>query len=358
MLERLRVSEAEAIRVGAEDLQATVASIFQKMDVPPEDSLLAADVLVSADLRGVDTHGVSNMLHGYIDGFTKGEINPRPQWRVVRQSPATANIDSDQGLGIIIAPKAMAIAIEKAKDTGVGMVTIGNGRHLGMASYHAMRALEHDMIGTCMTSAPPRMVPTFGAEPRLGTNPIAIAAPAKEEPPFVFDAATTVIAQNRLVIAQRLAVSIPPGWVADAQGIPIMEAMEAPNDSYLLPLGSTRESGSHKGYGLACMVDILCGVLSGKAFGMMPGRPNFSHFVGAYSIEAFTDVEEFKETMDLFLRTLKSTPPAPGHERVLAPGQPEWEAEQERRAKGIPLHRDVVGWLRATCDGLGVPCRV
>jgi LDH2 family malate/lactate/ureidoglycolate dehydrogenase len=356
MLEFLKTSEADAIRVAAEDLRDTVSGIFQEMDVPYEDATLAADVLVSADLRGVETHGVSNMLPSYVKGYTNGEINPRPMWRVVRQSLAVANIDSDRGLGIIVVPKAMSLAIEKAKSTGVGMVTVGNGRHLGMASYHAMLALKHDMIGVCMTSAPPRMVPTFGAEPRLGTNPIAVAAPAYEEPPFVFDGATTVVAQNKLALAERLGASIPAGWVADDSGTPVMEVSKGLGGAPMLPLGSVRELGSHKGYGLACMVDIMCGILSGKAFGMVPGRPNFSHFVGAYNIEAFTDLLEFKETMDLFLRTLKQTPPAPGHERVLVPGQPEWETENERRAHGIPLHKNVFRWLQDTCNELGVTC--
>ena len=211
MLERFKVKDDHAVRVGPDPLRETVAGIFEKMDVPTDDARLAADVLVTADLRGVDSHGVSNMLRSYVNGYNRGEINPRPQWRVVRQTSAAATVDSDRGLGIIIAPKAMELAMDKADDTGIGMVTMSNGRHMGMASYHAMMALQRDMIGTCMTSAPPRMVPTFGAEPRLGTNPIAVAAPAKEEPPFVYDAATTVVAQNKIVLARRLEAMIPAG---------------------------------------------------------------------------------------------------------------------------------------------------
>ena len=346
MLEQFHVREEDAVRVSHETLRAAVAAIFEKLDVPSQDALLAADVLVTADLRGVESHGVSNMLRTYVAAYKAEEINPRPSWKIVRETPATANIDSDAGLGTIIAPKAMEIAIDKAKNTGLGMVTISNGRHLGMASYHAMMALEHDMIGVCMTGCPPRMLPTFAAEPRLGTNPIALAAPAGEEPPFVFDAATTVVAANKIDIARRLGTKLPPGWLGDENGSPIMEPIDPPTPYRLLPLGSTRESGSHKGYGLACIVDILTGVLSGTGYGMVPGRPNFSHLVSAYSIEAFTEVDRFKELMDDFLRTLKATPPAPGHERVLVAGQPEWETEQERRVNGIPLHREVVGWFQ------------
>ena len=355
MLEQFHVREEDAVPVHADPLRTTVGAIFEKLGVPDEDARLAADVLVTADLRGVETHGVSNMLRVYIGEYNSGEINPRPDWRVVRETPATANIDSDRGLGIIICPKAMDIAIDKARNTGVGMVTISNGRHMGMASYHAMLALKHDMIGISMTGCPPRVLPTFGAEARIGTNPIALAAPAKDEPPFVFDAAMSTIAGNKIGLARRVGAKLSPGWLGDEQGTPIMEPIEATEDYRLLPLGSTRESGSHKGFGLACMVDILSGILSGTAYGMVPGRPNFSHFVGAYSIEAFTEVDQFKELMDEFLRSLKSTPPAPGHEKVLYAGLAESEEEADRWENGIPLHREVVQWFQDTCGEMGIP---
>ncbi|HIC16165.1 MAG TPA: Ldh family oxidoreductase, partial [Gemmatimonadetes bacterium] len=305
MLEQFRVNLDDAVFVKGEDLKATVAGVFEKMGVPPADALLGADVLVLADLRGVDSHGVSNMLKSYITGYQNGQINPRPNWKIIRETPSTANIDSDRGLGIIITPKAMDIAIQKAKNVGVGMVTIGNARHLGMASYHAMMAVEHDMIGVCMTSCPPSVVPTFGAEARLGTNPIAVAAPAKNEPPFVFDAATSSVAGNKVGIARRLGVKMEPGWLADEDGNPIMDEADPPEKYTLLPLGSTRELGSHKGYGLSCMVDILAGVLTGVGYGAVPGRPNFGHYVAAYSIDAFTDPDEFKEMMDEWMGMMK-----------------------------------------------------
>ena len=355
MLEQFHVKEQDAVRVGAEDLRATVAGIFSSLGVPGKDASLAADVLVTADLRGVESHGVSNMLSAYIRGYNSGEINPRPAWKMVRETPATGNIDCDAGLGIIVAPRAMDIAIDKARATGVGMITLHNGRHVGMASYHAMLALQHDMIGVCMTGCPPRVLPTFGAEARLGTNPIAVAAPAKDEPPFVYDAATSLVAFNKVDLALRLGVDLPPGWVGDDYGNPVMEAIAPSREQRLLPLGGTRESGSHKGYGLACVVDVLTGILSGTGYGMVPGRPNFTHMVAAYSIEAFSEVDRFKELMDDFLRTLRTTEPAPGHDRVLYAGLPEWEAERERREKGIPLHKEVVQWLQDICNEMGVP---
>ena len=363
MLEQFHVKEEDAVRVNAESLRTTVTVIFEKMGVPNEDAQLAADSLVTADLRNVDSHGVSNMLRYYVGGYNSGEINPLPNWRIVRESPATANIDSDAGLGIIVSSRAMEIAIEKARATGVGMVTISNGRHMGMVSYQAMLALDHDMIGVSMTGCAPSVLPTFGAEPRVGTNPIALAAPANEEPPFVYDAATSVVAGNKVGLASRLGVELALGWVADEDGTPLMEPVPPPAAwkpgmpilNHLLPLGSTRESGSHKGYGLSCIVDILSGVLSGTAFGMVPGRPNFSHFVGAYNIEAFTEVDRFKELMDDFLRALRTTPPAPGHERVLYAGLAEAEAEQDRRVNGIPLHKEVVQWFQDICNEMDIP---
>ena len=356
MLEQFKVSHDDAEFVQGDDLKKTVAGIFEKLGVNSEDALLAADVQVLADLRGVDSHGVSNMLKSYITGYQEGSINPRPNWKVVRETPSTATVDSDKGLGTIITPKAMDIAIQKAKNVGVGMVTIGNARHLGMASYHAMLALPHDMIGICMTSCPPQVLPTFGAEPRLGTNPIAIAVPAKNEPPFVFDVATSSVAVNKIRIAARLGAEIPGGWMAREDGSPIMESGLAPEKFTLLPLGADREGGSHKGYGFSCMVDILAGVLTGFGYGAVPGRPNFGHMVAAYSIDAFTDVEPFKAEMDEWLQMMKSTKPAPGHDRVMVAGQPEAEVEVVRRDEGIPLHPDVADWIRDTCGEMSVPC--
>ncbi|MCH7482324.1 MAG: Ldh family oxidoreductase [Chloroflexi bacterium] len=356
--ESFKVPERDAVRVDADALRAAAAGLIEKMGVPPADAELAADVLVSADLRGVESHGVSNMLKVYLDRYADGTTNPRPEWTVVRDRPAIANIDCDRGLGVILAPKAMDIAIAKARETGVGVVTMFNCGHLGMASYHAMRALAHDMVGMCMTATGPSVLPTFGAEPRLGTNPIAIAAPALHRPPFVLDMATSTVAVNKLRNAKRLGSLLPPGTVADAQGTPIMEAVPVPDDYFGLPLGSTRELGSHKGYGLAAAVEVLCSVLSGAGFATRLPRTHYRHYVAAYDVSAFTDATEFKQTMDDFIGELTATPPAPGQERVMVAGQPEWEAEAEHRAHGIPLHREVVDWLRSTCAEMGVACGV
>jgi len=327
-----------------QDLRHTVNSIFLKMNLTPEDATLATDALVSADERGVDTHGVSNMLRRYVEMFNQEFVNPRPDWKVVRESPSTATIDSDGGLGLVICPKAMDIAIEKARKVGIGAVTIGNGRHAGMMAYHAMRALPHDMIGYSITAGGQNMVPTFGAEPRVAANPHAWAVPTKDEPPFVLDISSSSVAANKLALLRRMNAPVLPGLVADSDGTPIMDSRPVPDHIWLLPVGGTRELGSHKGYGLSVVAQVFAGMLSTGAFGEYgPGR--MSHFVAAYSVDAFADVDKFKESMDEFMRYLKSTPPAPGHDRVYYAGLPEHEEYLDRTARGIPLHREVTEWF-------------
>jgi L-2-hydroxycarboxylate dehydrogenase (NAD+) len=355
-LDVFKVPEDQAVYVPEARLRDVTQAVFENMGVPEEDSVLATDVLVMADIRGVDSHGVSNMLRSYVAGYRDGRYNPRPDWKVVRERAATATIDSDAGLGIIVTPKAMEIAIEKARQTGVGVVAIRNGGHMGMASYHAMMALEHDMIGMAMTAVGASVLPTFGAEGRFGTNPIAVAAPAKNMHPFVLDIATSMVAANKLQLARRLGTSIPAGMVADAEGTPIDTVGPLPEGYKNIPFGGTRELGSHKGYGLAMVVEIMCTILSGgMPMTLTDGGRQATHHVAAYDIDAFTDVNEFKDLMDQWLEHMESTPPAPGHERVLTPGLEEQEAEVLRRERGIPLHIEVISWFEEICSELGIP---
>lgn len=359
MLERFKVPVKDTVRVPELRLREVVTCIFEKVGVPAEDARLAADVLVVSDLRGVETHGVSNTLRNYVKGYQEGRLNPRPDWRVVRDAPSTALVDSDGGLGLIVAPKAMKIAIEKAERTGVGVAVVTNGRHLGMCAYHAMLALEHDMIGVCMTSGGAQsLVPTFARDPLLGTNPLSIAVPAGKEPPFVFDAATTAIAGNKVGLARRIGSKLLPGWLADDEGVPIMEETEPLPRNRLLPLGSTRELGSHKGYSLAMAVDIMCGVLSGAGHSMRIPRGEMSHFLAAFKISNFIPLDEFKQDMDDMLGKLRNAAPARGQKRVLYAGLPEAEDEKERRANGIPLHREVVDWFDTICEELSISPRL
>src|SRR5262249_28781568 len=231
-----------------------------------------------------------------------------------------------------------------------------NSGHFGAIGHFAMQAAQHDMIGVCFTGSSVNVVPTFASKPMIGTNPIAIAAPSRREPPMLFDAATSAIAGNKIRLATRVGSPLLPGWVTDKDGTPIMEEKPVFNrDEYhQAPLGGTREQGSHKGYGLALMAEVLSTVLAGALPTMLaPGSGSKNHFA-AYNIAAFTDVEEFKDTMDQMLERLRTATPAPGQERVLYPGLSEFEETQKRRAEGIPLHKEVVAWFDECTHELGV----
>lgn len=355
-LDLFKVPEAEAVHVTEDWLRGVTQAILESVGVPAEDAAIATDVLVMADVRGVDSHGVSNMLRSYVAGYREGRYNPRPDWKVVRERASTLTIDADAGLGAILCPTVMPLAIEKAKETGVGVVAIRNSAHMGMASYHAMMALEHDMIGVAKSAIGSGVLPTFGAEGRFGTNPIAIAAPAKDKHPFVFDIATSMIAGNKLHLARRIGAAIPGGMIADTTGRVIEEPGLVPAEYNLIPFGGTREHGSHKGYGFALVAEIFATLLSGNIPCTLldAGRPA-THYLAAYDIDAFTEVDEFKEMMDRWLDHLESTPPAPGFDRVMTPGQEEEEAEALRRERGIPLHTEVIEWIEQTCRESSLP---
>jgi L-2-hydroxycarboxylate dehydrogenase (NAD+) len=360
LLKHFQVPEDIAVRVEVGKLRAATEQVFMKCGVSESEAKLGADVLMFADESGIDTHGVSNMLRSYVTAYNAGTLNADPKMTMIKETPSTATMDGDGGLGLMIAPKAMDIAIQKAKDVGIGVVAVRNSGHLGAAGYHAMMAADQDMVGWCMTAGGKAMVPTFGAEAQLGTNPIAFAAPGNNEPHFMFDAAMTSIAGNKIGLANRLGKPMSPGWVAKEDGSPEMEeggfADFAVNSVRAqLPLGSTRELGSHKGYGLGVMVDILCGQLSfAPGFGSL-ARTRRAHFVAAYSVDAFGDVDEFKENMDGMLSGLAATKPMPGHDRVYYAGLPEHEMRIERREKGVPLHPEVVDWFRDICAEFEIP---
>jgi LDH2 family malate/lactate/ureidoglycolate dehydrogenase len=354
----MRVPDEIAVRVDADAMRTLVAAIFRRLGMSEPDARQGAEVLVWADLRGVDSHGVSNMMPFYVQWLRDGFVNPAPRWRVIRETAATATLDSDRGLGLCVGPQAMALALDKAAACGVGSVVVTRGRHFGAAGYHAALALERDMIGIALTVGGLEVVPTFGAEPRVGLNPIAIAAPAGREAPFLFDASMSSVAGNKIRIARRLGALLPGGWIASEDGTPILREAPVPDRFHMLPLGATREMGSHKGYGLALAVDILSGLLGGDAAGFLRRPGDVSHHFLAYRIDAFTDPSEFRARMDELLRGLRETPPAPGHERVLYAGLPEQEALEERGRRGIPYHPGVIDWFRKTAAELGVQCRL
>lgn len=357
MHDRFRVPEDIAVRIDSEDMRATVEGIFQHLGVPEADAVRSADALIYADLRGIDTHGVSNMMPYYVHAMKSGTINTTPEFKIVREAPAVATVDSDRGLGLTIGPQAMELAMDKAEACGIGSVTVTNGRHYGAAAYHAALALERDMIGISMTIGGMYLVPTFGSKAMLGVNPIAMAAPARNEASFVYDASTSSVAVNKIVLAKRLGETVPPAWIAEMDGTPVMEERPVPDAFLMPPVGGTREIGSHKAYGQAVMYEILCGILGGDVPTFLRERGDVSHHFIAYRIDAFTDLDSFKDQMDALLKGLRETPPAPGHERVYYAGLPEHEVELDRRANGIPYHPEVIEYYRDLCGELGIEHR-
>ena len=353
MLKQFAVPDEIAVRVPADAMRGAVHEIFTRLGMTDDDARRCTDTLLYADLRGIDSHGVSNMLRAYVAGLKSGEINPTPNWTVERDAPAAATIDCDRGLGLTVGPQAMAIAIDKARHQGVAAVACNNGRHFGAAAYHAQLALEHDMIGLSMTVGGLLVAPTHGAQAMVGLNPLSIAAPAGAEPPFIFDASMSSVAGNKIRLAQRLGEDLLPGWVASADGEPMMESGPTPDEFLILPLGGTREIGSHKGYSLAVMIDILSGIMAGAGSALFRFNGVGHHFT-VFNIAAFTDVDEFKGRMDEYLRALRETPTAPGEERVIYAGVEEHEQEIKRSERGIPYHPEVIEWFRSAFDDLGI----
>ncbi|MEI8112062.1 MAG: Ldh family oxidoreductase [Bacteroidia bacterium] len=338
----------------SEYLKDFTAELFQRMGCPEDQARTAADCLNQADLRGVDSHGVAR-LSGYVRLWELKRLNASPEMKIIHETPSTAVLDGDLGLGLVTAPFAMKLAIEKAKIAGTGWVAVQNSNHYGIAGYHAMMALEHDMIGISMTNASPLVAPTFSKSRFLGTNPIAVAIPALTEPPFVIDMATTTVANGKLEVLQRKGMDAPLGWTQDKDGNPSTDAYSLKKGGSMLPLGGDREHGGHKGYCLGAMVDIFSAVLSGANYG--PWVPPFvsfleppanqvgkgiGHFLGAIRVDAFRPATGFKEDMDNWIKTFRNAETSTGQERVLIPGDPERELTIERMKNGIPLHEKVV----------------
>jgi LDH2 family malate/lactate/ureidoglycolate dehydrogenase len=273
---------------------------------------------------------------------------------VVSESATTALLDGDRGMGMVIGHRAMEMAVEKAKQAGVAMVGVRNSRHYGMSAYYAMLALPHDMIGIAMTNASRQVVPTFGREAKYGTNPLCFAVPTERELPFVLDMATTTAAAGKLELALRLGKPIPGGWALDEKAQETHDPRAAQQARKLLPLGGSREGGSHKGYGLGILVEILSGVLTGTVTALNVDQDPRGHFFGAIRVDAFRPAREFKADMDRLIRDLKATPPAGNQERVYVPGEIEFETAAERAEHGIPLHGTVLQGLRQVGEELGI----
>jgi L-2-hydroxycarboxylate dehydrogenase (NAD+) len=363
------MSEPKYYTFSPDHLRDFASQVFMRFGVPEKDAVQASAVLSKADVRGIDSHGVAR-LRTYVDMFKIGRINPTPNIKIIREKKSVATVDGDRGLGLVVGPKANEIAMDKASKFGSGWVSVCNTNHYGIASYYSLKALERDMIGWSMTNSSKIVVPLWGAERRLGTNPIAIAFPGFKNPPIVIDLATSVVAFGKVEIAERQRKPIPEGWIVDQNG----KNSTVPADVYsggLLPLGGTRELGGHKGYCLSSMVDILCCVLSGANWG--PFAPPFAifeeapkesvgkgigHFFGAMEIDGFEDVDIFKKRIDHWIEVFRNTKPIPGQDAVLIPGDPEYLAELTRTREGIPIIQAVVDDLRKIALETGVTLTV
>jgi len=341
-------------------------AVLQKIGCSAADADLAIKVLLSADLRGIDSHGVAR-LSGYVRLWEAKRVNANPDIHIIHQTPSTAVVNGDSGLGLVVAPKAMQIAIDKAKNVGTGWVSVQNSNHFGIAGYHAMMALEHDMIGIALTNASPLVAPTFSVERLLGTNPICVAIPAGDESPFVADLATTTAANGKLEILQRKNGIAPLGWIQDKNGKPSTNPHELKGGGALLPLGGDREHGSHKGYALGAVVDIFSAILSGANYGPwvppfpayvpmpdeQPGK-GIGHFFGAMRIDAFRPADDFKKNMDKWIQRFRSAKTTEGQKKVIIPGDPEREMEVERMKNGIPLMPVVLDDLKYLSEKFGI----
>jgi LDH2 family malate/lactate/ureidoglycolate dehydrogenase len=351
-----------AVVVRHERLHAFLVDALTAMKMAPAAAETTAALMVQTDLRGVDSHGVG-MLPRYHELWQQGFIAMEAEPVVVRDEMATALLDGQKGLGHSVSTLAMRMAIDKARVYGLGAVAVRNSGHYGAAACYSMMALEHDMIGITTTNSPyVAMVPTFGRKAMLSTNPLSFAAPAGRHAPFVLDMATTTVAYGKLSIASRWKKPIPAGWALDDRGLPTTDPFEAIKHRLLTPVGGSRELGSHKGYGLGVMVDILSGVLPGAVYGTLFFRSDMAerrlqdvgHCFMALDPARFRSLDEFKRDMDDMFETLKSSPRAEGQGRIYVAGEPEADCEAERRAHGIPLAPALV----AHCDVVAASLRI
>jgi LDH2 family malate/lactate/ureidoglycolate dehydrogenase len=340
--------------VAADGLGTFAAEVFARLGLPSDDADRVADCLLTADLRGIGSHGVSRVPI-YAERLRRGLVNPTPSFAVERGG-ATAAVDGDNAMGAVVGTRAMSEAIALADAHGAAAVTVRHGNHFGIASYFAMQALERDCIGLAMANTAPAMAPWGGRQRFFGTNPLAAAAPAGAQPAIVIDMATTVTARGKIRLAAQSGGTIPEGWALDADGAPTTDARAA-MAGIILPFAE------HKGSAIALLIEILAGVLTGAAVGDAVGdqytnfdRPqDVGYFFVAIDVARFMPVGEFKARMDAMIDDLKGGAPAAGHERILLPGDIERDTTETRRRTGIPLSEEVVRGLGEVSESLGVP---
>ncbi len=337
-------------------MQNFMKDVFIGIGVPEEDALVCSEVLIEADKRGIDSHGINRLKAIYYDRIKDGIQFPVTNFEIVREGPTTAVIDGHDGMGHVISHRAMTMAIEKAKKFGMGMVAVRNSTHYGIAGYYATMATEAGMIGMTGTNARPSIAPTFGVENMLGTNPIVFGMPTDEDFPFVIDCATSITQRGKIEVYDKLGKELPVGWVIDEHGNTRTDTHEVLKDlvkgtAALTPLGGIGEElGGYKGYGYATVVEILSAALQGGSFlkmllGFEDGRKvpyHLGHFFMAIDITAFTDLDSFKKTTGDILRELRASKKAPGHDRIYTAGEKEYLAYMDRKDKGVPMNDTLI----------------
>ncbi len=332
-------------------LQNFIRDSFIAFGTPPEDARTVADVLITSDLRGIESHGIGRLRY-YYDRLITGQHDVNTQIDVVCESPTTAVLDGNHGLGMVIGTRAMQMAIDKARTYGMGSVAVRNSTHFGIAGYYPLMAVAQGMVGLTVTNARPSVCPTFGTQPILGTNPIAFGAPSDEPFPFLYDAATPIIQRGFVEKLAREEKMAKAGWLVDPENQPLTDPVDilqrlGKGEAAFLPLGGAGEElGGHKGYGLATMVEILSASFQTGAFLMgltglaEDGSPQpfrVGHFFIAMDVESFVDLETFKHTTGTILRELRDTRKAPGQMRIFTAGEKEFEREQRVRRDGVPI---------------------
>ncbi len=343
-------------RFDSSRLESFAIAALKNVGVPQENAQIVARSLLAANLRGVDTHGITR-LPIYVERVQAGLTDGRARGVVLSEGETTGVVDGQNGLGQVVGTTGMRLAIAKARRAGVGFATVRNSTHFGAAAYYAMMALDQDMVGISLTNSPSLMAPWGGKRPFFGTNPLAIAVPAGEEKPFVLDMATSVVARGAIILAAKKGEPIPPTWAMNGNGEPTTSAKEANEGGALLPLGG------HKGFGLAMAIEILVATLAGGPFGPHlgelynnPDKPQgVGHFFGAMRIDRFRPVREFKAEMDAMIREVKAQPLGKGFDKIMVAGEPEYLTEAERREKGVPLSDAVVNDLAKLGNSVGVP---
>ncbi len=344
----------------AQVMRDFVKDYFIHFGVPEEDARIAADVLVEADLRGVDSHGVIRMYSYYGSRLAAGLVDPTTPMRILYESPVSLALDAGAGLGQVAGYRGMQRCIEKARESGMAAVTVRNSNHFGIAGYYAMMALPHDLIGISLTNSQPLIAPSHSRAALLGTNPIAVAVPAGKERPYVLDMATSIVPIGRITVFQKAEKKVPPGWGIDSRGCVTENPEEILNGGALLPLGGTDLMRGYKGYGLSLLVDLLSGVLSGAAFGAHVGESNdqpanVGHFFAALRVDLFRPIEEFKQDMDRYIQELKQAPLAEGEDRIYIHGEKEFEKRLSYEKDGFPLMEPVVEMMKDAARQAGVP---